>query len=320
MADELDLNIHIQKILSIRMVSITPEELSLRQTSSSELAVSLDHIYVLKTVVGTQNDLSRHPKSEISLLKASVHPNIADFVGSYRSYIENDDIVSALPRNRTQAVVLTEIIENNELEENHVARVCLEVCEALRYLHQEKIVHGKVNSSNVLLDVQCRVMLTDFDNDTLTNSPHWLAPELAKKRLQEGNHTIHVSKETLQTWGPMVEAAASSRHRRNLSYSGTAKADIWSLGITLWEMIEGCPPYGDEKDTIRVLELISTNGTPTLRNPDRCSRELKRLSSRMLCVNLGSRNGARDILEDPFLEKACSQLGMVLLLQFKLQP
>ncbi|KAF9259008.1 kinase-like protein [Marasmius fiardii PR-910] len=312
------------------MVSIIPPEERQSFFNDPELAISLDHLYVDTRIVITtdQNDLSLGPRllaNEVSMLKASVHPNVAEFIGTYRSYIENDEILDGLTRGRTQAVVLTEIIKNNNIEENHVSRVCLEICEALRYLHQEKIIHGKVRSSNILLDVQGRVMLTDFvsDTGTLTDSPHWMSPELVRKRLQEDGSLrslLPQPEETSEDWGLLLfDAATSSRHKRSVSFSSSSKADIWSLGITMIEMIEGSPPYGNENVPIRVMELILTNGTPTLKKPEECSREIKRILSRMLCVHLGSRNSAKDLLGDPFLEKACSPLGMVLLLGFKLQ-
>jgi serine/threonine protein kinase len=74
-----------------------------------------------------------------------------------------------------------------------------------------------------------------------------------------------------------------------------AKVDIWSLGITIIEMVESWPPYVDE-EPLQTFYLIVTNGTPTVRNPEKFSRELLGLLSVCVCVHLQSRATATKFL------------------------
>lgn len=61
------------------------------------------------------------------------------------------------------------------------------------------------------------------------------------------------------------------------------------------EMIENEPPYLDE-EPLKALYLIATNGTPTLKNPEKLSRELKHFLSVCLCVDVKSRATADELL------------------------
>lgn len=67
------------------------------------------------------------------------------------------------------------------------------------------------------------------------------------------------------------------------------------------EMIENEPPYLDE-EPLKALYLIATNGTPTLKNPEKLSKELKHFLSVCLCVDVKSRATADELLQAGLFE------------------
>ncbi|KAI0799773.1 p21 activated kinase [Irpex lacteus] len=256
------------------------------------------HVYVAKIlatgkkVAIKEMDLSNQPRkelivNEILVMKESQHPNIVNFLESY--LVRNNELWVVMEY--MEGGALTDIIENNTLEEDQISSICLETCKGLGHLHSQSIIHRDIKSDNVLLDAQGHVKITDFGfcakltdqkskRATMVGTPYWMAPEVVKQK----------------------------------EYG--AKVDIWSLGIMAIEMIENEPPYLDE-EPLKALYLIATNGTPTLKKPEALSRELKGFLSVCLCVDVKSRATAAELLEHDFLKKACALSGLAPLLRFR---
>ena len=255
-------------------------------------------VYVAKTLATSQlvaikaMDLTHQPRkeliiNEIFVMKESQHPNIVNFLDAY--LLREQDLWVVMEY--MEGGALTDVIDNNTLEEDQIAAICLETCKGLEHLHRQAIIHRDIKSDNVLLNNYGQVKITDFGfcakltdqrskRATMVGTPYWMAPEVVKQKEYD------------------------------------AKVDIWSLGIMAIEMIENEPPYLDE-EPLKALYMIATNGTPTLKKPEKLSRELKGFLAVCLCADVKSRATAEELLQHEFLHKACPATELPKLLQFR---
>ncbi|GAA5857036.1 hypothetical protein JCM9279_003441 [Rhodotorula babjevae] len=239
-----------------------------------------------------QMDLSHQPRkelivNEILVMKESHHPNIVNFLDSF--LVAGSELWVVMEY--MEGGALTDIIDSNTLEEDQISCISNETCKGLEHLHAQSIIHRDIKSDNVLLDARGNVKITDFGfcakltdqkskRATMVGTPYWMAPEVVKQK----------------------------------EYG--AKVDIWSLGIMAIEMIENEPPYLDE-EPLKALYLIATNGTPTLKKPEKLSKELKNFLAVCLCVDVKSRATADELLQHEFLKKACPLPALAPLLRFR---
>ncbi|KAI9596356.1 kinase-like domain-containing protein [Syncephalis fuscata] len=238
-----------------------------------------------------QMDLSNQPRkelivNEILVMKESQHPNIVNYLDSY--LVRSNELWVIM--DFMEGGPLTDVIDQNTMNESQIACICYETVKGLQHLHERNIIHRDIKSDNVLLDASGQVKITDFGfcaklterhnkRATMVGTPYWMAPEVVKQK----------------------------------EYG--AKVDIWSLGIMAIEMIEKEPPYLDE-EPLKALYLIATNGTPALKKPEKLSAELKTFLAECLCVDVKSRATAAELVRHEFLKKACTPSGITPLLQF----
>jgi WD40 repeat protein/serine/threonine protein kinase len=124
-----------------------------------------------------------------------------------------------------------------------VARVGVQVAEALAYAHGQGILHRDIKPSNLLLDTQGIVWITDFG--------------LAKA---EGS-------DELTHPGDLVGTLRYMAPERFQGHSD-ARGDVYSLGVTLYELLTLQPAFADS-NRARLIERVTHEEPPRPRQLDR---------------------------------------------------
>ena len=101
-----------------------------------------------------------------------------------------------------------------------------QICEALQYAHEEGVVHRDIKPENILLDKKGRVKIADFGLAKLLGGK--TAHDVSLTGTQQVMGTLHYMAPE------QLEGARDVDHR----------ADIFSLGVTFYEMLTGELPIG----------------------------------------------------------------------------
>jgi predicted Ser/Thr protein kinase len=120
---------------------------------------------------------------------------------------------------------LRQRLRNGPLPPHEALQIAAQVCEALQYAHDEGIVHRDIKPENILLDKRSRVKIADFG-----------IVKLLTRKTQE--YTLTGPWQVVGTLNYMapeqIENPLALDHR----------ADIYSVGVVLYEMLTGQLPRG----------------------------------------------------------------------------
>jgi len=135
---------------------------------------------------------------------------------------------------------------NRPLSLAQVRRIITQIGDALDYAHGQGVVHRDVKPSNVLIDERGNCLLTDFG--------------LAKM--------VETSVKITRTGGILGTPAYMSPEQ-GLGQGIDHRSDIYALGIILYEMVTGRPPYQAETPmAVMIKHIQSPLPPPHQYNPD----------------------------------------------------
>lgn len=184
-----------------------------------------------------------------------------------------------------QPFMVTELMGGGDVEglvedagENRIPiaegiQIAVAVCRGLEFAHSRNIVHRDLKPGNIWLTSDGVAKIGDFG----------LAVATDRSRL-----TQH---------GMMVGTVSYMPPEQAMGGEVTVKADIYSLGAMMYEMVTGRPPFlGDDAVSIIGQHINTPPVAPTWHN-GLCSKPLEALIMRMLAKDPGERpESASDIL------------------------
>lgn len=120
--------------------------------------------------------------------------------------------------------------------ENLVALYMTQVLHGLLYLHEQGVIHRDIKGANILTTKEGLVKLADFGvatrkdtglhESSVVGTPYWMAPEV-------------------------IELSGA-----------TTASDIWSLGCTVIELLDGRPPYHKLQPMPALFRIVNDDHPP----------------------------------------------------------
>ncbi len=191
------------------------------RTLDREVAVK-----VLDPAAGTSDSVDRFIR-EIKLTARLVHPNI---VPLFDSGVAGDHQYYVMPFLEGETL-RQRLDRDGRLDVLTVARIGVDLCEALGYAHAMGIIHRDVKPENIFC-VGDRVLLADFGIARRTGGAETM--RLTATGLVVGTATY------------MSPEQAMGDHDTD------GRSDLYTLGCVLWELLTGAPPY-QAPNTMAVL-------------------------------------------------------------------
>jgi len=132
------------------------------------------------------------------------------------------------------------LLDDGAFPENQAARLFNQICDAVRYLHTEKqLVHRDLKPENILL--------TTKDRDTMV-------PKLADFGLARTNMKSRDCRTFCGTPNYFAPEVITSFSSDSKSAGYGKQVDMWSLGVILYILLSGIPPFEEEQLYRQIVE------------------------------------------------------------------
>jgi len=177
-------------------------------------------------------------KHEISILKKLDHPNILKLYEVF----EDDKRYYLVTEMCKGGELFDEIVLKVQFSEKEAATIIQQILQAVAYCHDNGIVHRDLKPENALIDKEMNNTLKIIDFGTAV-------------KFDIGKELLNTTHGTSYYIAPEV-----------LSKSYDEKCDVWSLGVILYILLSGKPPFDGENDEeiierVKIGKYSLTGGT-----------------------------------------------------------
>ncbi len=214
-------------------------------------------------------DRLRRFEREASAASALNHPNIITI-----HEIGHEDGTHFMAMEFVDGETLRARLDREAMSLKEALDISVQVADALSAAHEAGIVHRDIKPENVMVRRDGYVKVLDFGLAKLTERPQLTvdskAPTIAKSDTDPGT-----------VMGTMQYMAPEQARGRDVD----RRADVWSLGVVLYECIAGRPPFEGETASDVIVSLLSHEPAALSEQHEDVPYELERIVRKALQKN-----------------------------------
>ncbi|KAJ5833742.1 hypothetical protein N7474_002053 [Penicillium riverlandense] len=232
-----------------------------------------------------KNSMVTALKHEIELLQGLHHSNIVQYLGT----ATDDQYLNIFLEYVPGGSIATMLKQYNTFQEPLVKNFVRQILTGLSYLHSRDIIHRDIKGANILVDNKGGVKISDFGISKRVEA----STVLGSRASVGGGAGSHLHRPSLQgsVYWMAPEVVRQTAH--------TKKADIWSLGCLVVEMLSGVHPFPDCSQLQAIFAIGSNQARPPA--PEHVSQEAVEFLDMTFQVDYQLRPSADELLQCKFL-------------------
>jgi len=203
---------------------------------------------VLHPAVTQSEEAIRRFHREVEAVARLTHPNI---ITAYDASVQ--DGIYYLAMEFVDGIDLGRVVkEQGTLPVSKAVDYLIQAGHGLAYTHKMGVVHRDIKPSNLLLDAEGHVRILDMGLVRFTDAP------TAEGATRAGNDGLTQTGDIMGSFDYIAPEQAIDTKRAD------ARADVYSLGCTLYFLLTGKPPYAGDTSMQKLLSHRET-AIPSLR-------------------------------------------------------